>query len=992
MTTTPNRHYSLPSRHHDVVDDINDLRTTFGAVDEDITDIESAVTELSDDVSDTQAAVIHTDSALENTEIQNIAANRYLVVNSAGNGFECLDGGGDAGGKPGQCSIKKSDQSFDTAWGDVLNVSKNGMIVQENAETSESGETHIFVDETEIDNGEQLPKVELTNCQAKSDFESDSNSSVIICDAIEEVKEEIQTATNLNYGFIKVGNGLSIDNGTLSAPVISQATSESFGIMKAGSGLVNNSGVISYDSISPATPSSFGVVKLGENLSVNANGEMEIDDMGTSATIYDLGNVKVCSNGIVDLEEATLRYRLFITEDLVIQFSMDFEPRDDFSFVLELVSDGTHIVAFNENLNPQMSTLPINRGTTKIKFTKKLGVPSYDFEISRLDAPAPILLTPNYGDDINSNLLITHNGSNWDAHDMMNSGTSNISFSGRELTFEFTTLVVVDYVYFTSAVPTEALGEFYLRASNDKQNWTTVLYKNNETVNGKVSTETKGCFRYFKLYIGWKNSNYPRSIQLWGTQIDNNESELFLLTASGQMTATYSNLAAGSMSDLISANPGTWAEVRYSSTDATDLTRWIKYEFNEPVVANFLDVAAHSDNTARSMRWYKLEGSNDDEDWTLLLERQYQRDFCSLEARWHEFENSTAYKFYKLTCLQTNSDQYWRISRFRLFRRDLGKHNLYRGVPKLSSANQDGYEISSSSVHDEVNNSALKAFDDEASTIWVGLGSSDVWLRVKLPSAQAFNTFKILARSDEYLNESPQNFSLQGSNDDENWDTLSTITGCSWTSGETKTFTFNNETAYEYYRLYISTNCGGGNTGISGLILGRTVHDYKRLLNGYNYVVPVLTGQTTSTEEGSYVITASSSSTYAILWGPFDRSTSAGGHFELADQVTSGWIQIQLPTAKAADTFKIGARDGQYCGDTPRNYNLCGSNNGQNWNTLFSIENSAAWSSGELRQHNFENETAYCYYRLNFSNPSSGRGICGISLWDLLKKQIIREY
>ena len=247
------------------------------------------------------------------------------------------------------------------------------MTVQENSETSQANETHIYADVPEIENDEQLPKVELTNCQAKSDFNAENNESVIFCDDAEEIEEQIQIATHENLGLVKIGNGFINDSGTISAPIITKATEDKFGIIKTGDGLVNNDGTISRDEINPATFSNFGIIKLGDNLAINQNGEMEIGDMASNATIYNLGNVKICNNGIVDLEEQTLVYRLFVTEDLVIQFQTDFEVQDDFSFVLEIVSDGSHIISFDENLAPKISPLPINRGITKLTFSKKVG-------------------------------------------------------------------------------------------------------------------------------------------------------------------------------------------------------------------------------------------------------------------------------------------------------------------------------------------------------------------------------------------------------------------------------------------------------------------------------------------------------------------------------------------------------------------------------------------------------------------------------------------
>ena len=98
-----------------------------------------------------------------------------------------------------------------------------------------------------------------------------------------------------------------------------------------------------------------------------------------------------------------------------------------------------------------------------------------------------------------------------------------------------------------------------------------------------------------------------------------------------------------------------------------------------------------------------------------------------------------------------------------------------------------------------------------------------------------------------------------------------------------------------------------------------------------------------------------------------------------------------MPEARIANVLRVGSRNGSYAGDTPRNYSLYGSNDGENWDILFSVENSNAWSSSELRRHDFENETAYLYYRLNFSNPSL-RSVCSIARWELIRSYTIQEY
>ena len=48
---------------------------------------------------------------------------------------------------------------------------------------------------------------------------------------------------------------------------------------------------------------------------------------------------------------------------------------------------------------------------------------------------------------------------------------------------------------------------------------------------------------------------------------------------------------------------------------------WIKYELPEAAVVNFIDIGAPRSYSDRMPTWYKIEASNDDENWTTLVER-----------------------------------------------------------------------------------------------------------------------------------------------------------------------------------------------------------------------------------------------------------------------------------------------------------------------------------------------------------------------------------
>jgi hypothetical protein len=301
-----------------------------------------------------------------------------------------------------------------------------------------------------------------------------------------------------------------------------------------------------------------------------------------------------------------------------------------------------------------------------------LGSPKWKAEVSLLEAPEPILLTPNYEDHITSDLILSCNGTNSDVYWTMSTNVgSNIGYYSdpREIFFKFAKSVVVDYVYFYNN-NSDALSVFELLGSNDMINWTRLLYKTGVAIDRNTATEKKGAFHYFKLRFSSEAA--VRGIQLWGSVIINDDSELIILTPQmgantvAGITIFCSNLKESSLLNVTTTSLNSYADFDKGDYDSP----WIQYEFEKPKVANFLDMGARQDAPERSARWFKLVASNDGDEWNLLVEREFQEDWYVGETRYFEFENTTAYKFYRLICLYTrdgNNPFRWRISRFRLF-------------------------------------------------------------------------------------------------------------------------------------------------------------------------------------------------------------------------------------------------------------------------------------------------------------------------------------
>jgi hypothetical protein len=367
---TENR--QLPNKNNVVLEDIERICTAFEKIDADVVETGNKIDETAETVSDLENRAVHVADVIENSEIQNIAPSRYLKTTDDGNSFECVEGGGDEGGKTGQNSIKKSDDNYDTGWSDLLEVSKTGMTIQQNAEITKPNQTHIYMSAAEIENAEQLPCADLVNQQITENVFAENNESFIIGDNIEQITEELQIATRKNYGLVMIGDGFNKNGGKISVDEIGFASKENSGLVKIGSGIDENDAVIDVQPVAHASATVFGVVKLSADFLLNANGAMEVIKSGDEEmVIYDLAKMKIVSNGIVDLEEHIAIYRIFLNEDLQFSFNLGFEPQADFSFILEIISDGEHVIDFTEELSTDISG--VNRGITRIKFTKILG-------------------------------------------------------------------------------------------------------------------------------------------------------------------------------------------------------------------------------------------------------------------------------------------------------------------------------------------------------------------------------------------------------------------------------------------------------------------------------------------------------------------------------------------------------------------------------------------------------------------------------------------
>lgn len=129
---------------------------------------------------------------------------------------------------------------------------------------------------------------------------------------------------------------------------------------------------------------------------------------------------------------------------------------------------------------------------------------------------------------------------------------------------------------------------------------------------------------------------------------------------------------------------------------------------------------------------------------------------------------------------------------------------------------------------------------------------------------------------------------------------------------------------------------------------------------------------TSNTTPASYVISVSGGDTSAYLL--FDRNKP--GNVTI-DAGSSGWVKVDLGSgnAKVVDAYWItSAKDNTRYDDMFTQWTLEGSNDDVTYATLDSQDGQTGWAGTETRYFEFENQTAYRYYRLSISGGGGDDG------------------
>lgn len=378
---TSNKNYPLPHPENIASQDVGCIAAAIEMVDGDVNACDEAIESLENTVSalDERSLRIPQDLVgIVDTELQDLEPNRYIVVNADGTGFSTVEGGGGEGGLRGEILVKRSNDNFDTMWIDPKALRRRAETVNQ-ADTdfkAKNNNVVILADEIEIDNGGELPRLEFTQRQINTDITGDSQYSYIIAEEVEEHgDDESDIASKTNFGRVKIGDGIDLEDGIISVAEYPKCSKTTHGVVKIGDGINVEDGVISAREYPLADNENFGLVKLSPDFQIASQGELILaSKKDVEEIIYQAANVCIVKNNCVILQPEYAVYRLFISEDSVITFDWSsFIQEKDLAFDLEIISEHFYEISFDADIEWTLPCTGVSPGTTILEFRKLLG-------------------------------------------------------------------------------------------------------------------------------------------------------------------------------------------------------------------------------------------------------------------------------------------------------------------------------------------------------------------------------------------------------------------------------------------------------------------------------------------------------------------------------------------------------------------------------------------------------------------------------------------
>lgn len=300
----------------------------------------------------------------------------------------------------------------------------------------------------------------------------------------------------------------------------------------------------------------------------------------------------------------------------------------------------------------------------------------------------------------------------------------------------------------------------------------------------------------------------------------------------------------------------------------------------------------------------------------------------------------------------------------------------------MSSNNTPAPFVATSTTISGVGYEAYRAFDGDKDTGFRTTSSATLsspeWLSVDLGSPNVCNGISIRGRTDAFADQTPRDYSLQGSNDNITWTEVFRQVGMPSSIGDLKTFYFNNIVGYRYYRLFVRSATSTTRINVNQLDL---LYNIDPLLN-YKFIdaVPLMTADI----QNGITISASGYVSSPTAEPPFQAFNGVLANVwtqaVAATTASPVWLMIDFGAGvtKKIVKYRIGARGANF-DQMPKDWSLEGSNDGINFTNLGGFRANWTWTAFQVREWEIPNSDFYRYYRIVITANNGHVGYTGLA-------------
>lgn len=497
-----------------------------------------------------------------------------------------------------------------------------------------------------------------------------------------------------------------------------------------------------------------------------------------------------------------------------------------------------------------------------------------------------------------------------------------------------------------------------LQASVNGADWVDMDIRSNQEFDSRCSKKqfdvsAGDAYEWFRLCMTERNGSSDgvqlSEWQLYGGALFEND-----ITADGGMlTAQYTgNEPDETFTKLTDKETSSAYRI-----DQTDIS--IEYKANAVYRIESYSITSAENFPESDPKEWELYGSADGKEWTQIDARVNQQFPYRNVTQFYHCSLNEGFRYFRLHITATNGSLTTQIAEWQL----LGKYYYDRFHNDITA---NGGKLTSSQDM-EANSGKLKALNDNNGNTVYTLNASElpVWIQYESTTPVQLRAYSLTVADDE--NKNPRNWTLQGSNDGTQWETVNSRSNIVFNlKGERKDYPVSSSSRYSYFRLNITRLSGDD---------AKEVKITEWELHGSGLSSQAITNNG-GTVEAEYAGNNSSEGINRLIDNSIDKKYCT-------NFTSSAWIVYQSPAPVKPSAYSITSANDNPVRD-PVSWTLEASNDRNNWTLIDAQENQAFPYRFETQYYSCNKEREeFSHFRLNIT-ANNGADMIQMAEWQLL--------